>query len=917
MALEGYDEYPGLKDGVAGLRREEFSRLGDAVYLDHAGATLYTATQVKRQSDALLSHVYGNPHSGNPSSEASAMVVASARERVLRHFGVTPETHTVIFTSGATASLKLVVESFAFGNDSILAYHRECHTSGVGLRGVAQSRGVPALWFDENDVTCETGADNDGHDGHASNASSQSGTAAGPSLVVFPGQSNFCGRKFPLTWVQGMQSGAHRVALHVPPVAGGHAAATDEIRAETTTSAAATSNRRWHVLLDAAALVSTSPLDLSTVPADFVALSFYKMFGLPTGLGALIVRNESAPLLRAKAYFGGGSLDAYSPTTTFVQPREALSGRFEDGTVSFLAIAALDSGFDVLTQLGMLAIQRHTFALAKYTAHGLEALRHHDGSPVVQLYSATKFDSEDIQGPVVTFNLKRSDGTWVGFAEVERLASLRGVHLRTGCFCNAGACQRYLNIDAAQLDRIVKLGYTCGSTTDVVDGRPVGCIRVSFGYMSTVGDADALLAFLAGSFVETAPAPAALVALASGGTVPRPMVGAAGTGAGVATTTGVENEQGGAEGGETVAPTTTSAVPAVRLSKIHVFPIKSCGAFEVDAWEIDDQGLRYDRTWMIVSVHGSCISQKQNSKLALVKPTIDLQSNWLILRATGMDPIAIPLDRPTDDDNGEHAMAHVASNGTATTTIATTATTTTSSAAAAAATDVAAAAPSTSSGTGTGTGAPTKSRPARLVRVCNDKVLGDDCGDAVAAWLAAVVGVTCRLVRQNPEMHRACRLTRAASRAGQRGGEPDPTQLLSLANESQFLLVSEASMREVNRRAERPPDGSDPVSVSVDRFRGNLIVEGGDPFDEDRWASVRIGTQSFEVTAPCQRCQMVCVDQQTGERTKEPLLALSKFRRHQGATYFGQHLRHMAAESGQQPFVVRVGDAVIPLESQE
>eukprot|EP00036_Acanthoecidae_sp_10tr_P015289 CAMPEP_0206292834 /NCGR_PEP_ID=MMETSP0106_2-20121207/3831_1 /ASSEMBLY_ACC=CAM_ASM_000206 /TAXON_ID=81532 /ORGANISM="Acanthoeca-like sp., Strain 10tr" /LENGTH=455 /DNA_ID=CAMNT_0053723421 /DNA_START=180 /DNA_END=1544 /DNA_ORIENTATION=- len=454
--------------------------------------------------------------------------------------------------------------------------------------------------------------------------------------------------------------------------------------------------------------------------------------------------------------------------------------------------------------------------------HQLAGLKHHDGSAVVELYCSGGYENSVTQGPIVTFNLRRADGSWVGFAEVERLASLRGIHLRTGCFCNAGACQKYLDIDQTRLEQIVEAGYTCGSTTDVIDGHPVGCVRVSFGYMSTVADADALIAFLSSSFVESAPAPAALVALAMG--MPQPA--------------------GQADGEALPVPSA-----AVHLEKIHVFPVKSCGAMEVDAWEIDEMGLRYDRHWMVVNVHGSCISQKQTARLALVRPTVDLKARRLILRAAGVDPLYLPLEQPPP-----------------------------------------------------GEGPPTEAaeRPARLVRVCNDKVLGDDAGDAAAHWLSRVVGVT-----PQAQMQRECRVSRAAMREGKRAGKPDPSQPLSLANESQFLLVSEASMEEVNGWAEPPaelPGEESPPPVSVDRFRGNLVIAGGAAFAEDGWGKVRMGTQVFEVMAPCQRCQMVCVDQQTGERTKEPLLALSKFRRHKGATFFGQHLRHCPTESAA-PFV--------------
>lgn len=126
----------------------------------------------------------------------------------------------------------------------------------------------------------------------------------------------------------------------------------------------------------------------------------------------------------------------------YTKVRESVSARLEDGTVAFLDIIALQNGFDALDKLGMIPIQKHTFSLGKYTADGLQKLRHHDGSPAVELYCDTDFRSADVQGPIIAFNLRRADGSWVGFAEVERLASLRGVHLRTGCFCNAGACQR-------------------------------------------------------------------------------------------------------------------------------------------------------------------------------------------------------------------------------------------------------------------------------------------------------------------------------------------------------------------------------------------------------------------------------------------------------------------------------------------
>ncbi|CAF4899502.1 unnamed protein product, partial [Rotaria magnacalcarata] len=60
----------------------------------------------------------------------------------------------------------------------------------------------------------------------------------------------------------------------------------------------------WLTLVDCAKYLSTKPFSLSLYPVDFVVLSFYKIFGYPTGLGALIIRNESLKLLNKENYFG-------------------------------------------------------------------------------------------------------------------------------------------------------------------------------------------------------------------------------------------------------------------------------------------------------------------------------------------------------------------------------------------------------------------------------------------------------------------------------------------------------------------------------------------------------------------------------------------------------------------------------------
>lgn len=122
------------------------------------------------------------------------------------------------------------------------------------------------------------------------------------SLFVYPAQCNFSGTKYPLSWIEKVRNGILNSRNGINP------------------------SGKWFCMLDAASFVSTSFLDLSEYQPDFVCLSFYKMFGYPTGLGALLVKNSSAHVLKKK-YFGGGTVFmALSSEKTHV-PREILYER--------------------------------------------------------------------------------------------------------------------------------------------------------------------------------------------------------------------------------------------------------------------------------------------------------------------------------------------------------------------------------------------------------------------------------------------------------------------------------------------------------------------------------------------------------------------------------------------------------------
>lgn len=215
--------------------------------------------------------------------------------RILSHFHTTPEDYTVIFTAGSTAALRLVAEAFPWvsrtpeNSGSHFCYLTDNHTSVVGMRKVASAMNVTSTPVKPEDMWSleERGAG-------ACDADCRL-----PHLFCYPAQSNFSGTRYPLSWIEEVKSG-RRSPVSVPG--------------------------RWFVLLDAASYVSTSPLDLSAHQPDFVPVSFYKIFGLPTGLGALLVSKHVAPLLR-KGYFGGGTAAAYLAGEDFYIPRSSVAER--------------------------------------------------------------------------------------------------------------------------------------------------------------------------------------------------------------------------------------------------------------------------------------------------------------------------------------------------------------------------------------------------------------------------------------------------------------------------------------------------------------------------------------------------------------------------------------------------------------
>ncbi|KMU73649.1 molybdenum cofactor sulfurase [Coccidioides immitis RMSCC 3703] len=474
-------------------------------------------------------------------------------------------------------------------------------------------------------------------------------------------------------------------------------------------------------LYDAAAHVSSSPLDLSDSDSapDFTVLSLYKIFGFPD-IGVLIVRKAARHTFEKRTYFGGGTVGMVISLGEewHAKRNDAVHDGLEDGTLPFHSIVAVHSALDVHKRLygSMRNVSWHTAALAKNLYCRLEGLRHSNGEKVCEIYksSYSTYGDPATQGPVVAFNLKDSRGSWVGSSDVEKLAAVKDIHIRSGGLCNPGGIASYLHFNPEEMKRNYTSGLRCGDETDLMGEKPSGAIRVSLGAMSSMRDIDTFVNFISDFYVEKE----------------KPFFS-----------------------DFLSTPCTLARLPP-------------------------------------------------QSTMRYYKPRL-----------------------PATETNKRSSILST-----------------------------------------------TFSKP-------------------------------------RPSLHR------------------NP---ILLSNESPMLLVSRSSVNRLNEEIKTRQNNAKTVPCNV--FRANIIVSEdlspsrmdrrtGDnesltehPYIEDHWSGFRIGNWRFDVLSSCQRCQMVCIDQDTGVRSEEPYSTLAKTRKINGKVYFGRHICLANASSGRQGLcpTVKVGDRVEP-----
>ena len=540
----------------------------DTTYLDHAGTTLYPESLIDAFSRDMMSNLFGNPHSASSSSQLSMTRIDDIRVRILHFFKADPDLFDLVFVANATAGIKLVMEGFREQEHAFwYGYHRDSHTSLVGVREAAKA-GHHCF---ESDEEVEDWIQH--HDAMMTDSN-----APIMRLFAYPAQSNMNGRRLPLRWAYEFRSSKTR--------------------------------KHTYSLLDAAALVSTSPLDLSNASEapDFTVLSFYKIFGFPD-LGALIVRKDSAAILKKRRYFGGGTVEIVTcgNENWHIRKHGSLHEQLEDGTLPIHSIIALDSALNVHQKLfgSLERIASHTAFLAEQLYNRLQALRHHNGREVCTIYKdpSSRYGDCRTQGPVIACNFQNSHGDWVSNTEVEKIANIRNIQLRSGGLCNPGGIASSLKLEPWEMKRNFSAGHRCGNENDIIAGKSTGVLRVSFGAMSSMQDVTRFIDFVEEFFIEQ-------VVIA-----PKP------------SPSGLLSQD-------------------LFVENLTIYPIKSCGGWSIPPdmlWDIRPEGLAWDREWCLVHQGTrTALSQKKYPKMALVRPMLDLDRGVLRVRYHGPIPPSVP-----------------------------------------------------------------------------------------------------------------------------------------------------------------------------------------------------------------------------------------------------------------------------------
>ncbi|KAF7289234.1 Cysteine desulfurase [Mycena indigotica] len=432
------------------LRRNDYRRLKGETYVDYMGGALHPDSLLYAHTEFLSQTVLGNTHSVSNSSKLSLKCADEARSAVLSFFHASSEDYAVIFTSNATGALKLVGEAFPFSGGGSYVLACDSHNSVHGIREFAASRGARVSYIP---ATSTGGFDPP----TAKNILLRNRPRAKntvPSLFALTGQSNITNTKAPLSVLEYAKS------------------------------------LGYYTLLDAAALAASSSICLTGSSIDAMAISFYKMFGYPTGIGALVIKKSFLAKLE-RPWFAGGTVDIVQVPGSVRTRSTVLHEQFEDGTINYLLLPSVTNGLRFLSAyLPFLPLRLS--CLMHYLLSTLSQLHHEfTNTPVVRILSATPsrrlgFVGEQADtGSLISLVFLSPSGKMLPLSFIEHAATSVNISLRTGCMCNPGGAAALLGYQE-EMNRLSD-GVSLAEFTRTI-GHELGVVRISLGLASNFQD---------------------------------------------------------------------------------------------------------------------------------------------------------------------------------------------------------------------------------------------------------------------------------------------------------------------------------------------------------------------------------------------------------------------------------------------
>ncbi|SHO62137.1 aminotransferase class V-fold PLP-dependent enzyme [Algoriphagus zhangzhouensis] len=436
------------EDLFSKLRQIEYNRLDDQghVYLDYTGGGLYSQSQLDKHFKALSKNIFGNPHSTNPTSTYSTILVQEARNKVLEFFRA--KNYYCIFTQNASMALKIVGECYPFEEKGKFLLLADNHNSVNGIREYCNSKGGVTSYIPINIEDLRIPEKKLQEELEKSDAKNK--------LFAYPAQSNVSGVKHSLDWIDKAQQ------------------------------------HGWDVLLDAAAFVPTNPLDLSIFQPEFVSISFYKIFGFPTGIGCLLVKKSAFEKLHKK-WFAGGTVSLASANAPYHFLAENHE-RYENGTLNYLDIPAINLGLRHMESIGMDRLKNRIESLSCYLFDRLESLKHSNGVKQVEIFGPK---SRENCGGNMIISFRNPDQSKIGFEKIEKMANSKKISIRSGCFCNPGLDETNNCITSEELVNYFT-SRKSGDYWDMIDSlkKMRGATRVSVGIATIQKDLDSFISFV-------------------------------------------------------------------------------------------------------------------------------------------------------------------------------------------------------------------------------------------------------------------------------------------------------------------------------------------------------------------------------------------------------------------------------------